>query len=165
MRQTDNTSGFTSNTGQFSRFIIVGFSNFAVSFAVFYLLYNYGRLSGLFYSMLGEAGRRLEDFVLQFGAGSLDAALANIFGYGVGIVNSFIWNRLWTFRVKHAAASQFGRFLVLNLSCLLFSSATLFVFTDWLLWPPIPVWFAAMGVVTLVNFAASKYWVFRVIDD
>ena len=160
MLQTDKSAEYLSNIKEFSRFIIVGFSNFVISFAVFYFLYNYWKLSGLFYGILGEAGRNLENLVRQFGAGSLDATLANFVGYGAGVINSFIWNKLWTFQVKYETAAQFGRFLILNISCLLFSSASLFFFTDYLLWPYLPVWFIAMGIVTLVNFAASKYWVF-----
>ena len=154
----------SGSTRQFSKFIIVGFSNFAVSFAVFYLLFNYGHLSGLFYGLLGQTGRNLEDFVLQFGAGSLDGTLANILGYSAGVVNSFTWNRLWTFRAKQEVGAQFGRFLALNLSCLLLSTASLFLFTDRLHWPSLPVWLVTMGIVTLLNFGASKYWVFRGIE-
>jgi len=163
MVRPDKSAEHSSHIRQFSRFIIVGFSNFAVSFAVFYLLYNYWQLSDLFYNLLGNAGRNLEEALLQFGARSLDATLANIVGYSAGIVNSFTWNKLWTFKVRQGTASQFSRFLALNLMCLLLSSAALFLFTDYLAWPYLPVWFVTMGIVTLVNFAASKYWVFRIV--
>ena len=165
MQQPDKPAENSSNIRQFSRFIIVGFSNFAVSFAVFYLLYNYWQLSGFFYGLLGEAGRDLEDYMLQLGAGSLDATLANIVGYGAGIINSFTWNKLWTFRARHETAVQFSRFLVLNLACLLLSSASLFLFTDYLNWPYLPVWFVAMSIVTILNFLGSRIWVFRNINN
>ena len=126
----------------------------------FYFFYNYWKLSAIFYSLLGQAGRNLENIVLQAGAASLDATLANIVGYSAGIINSFTWNKLWTFEAKKKTAKQFGRFLVLNLFCLLLSSAFLFVFTDYLGWAYLPVWFVTMGIITLVNFAVSKYWVF-----
>jgi len=165
MKQAAKPAEFSSSARQFSRFIIVGFSNFAVSFAVFFLLYNYWKLSGLFYALLGGAGRNLEEFMLQLGAGSLDATLANIVGYGAGIVNSFTWNKLWTFRAKHETAAQFSRFLALNLACLLLSSAALFLFTDYLDWPYLPVWFVAMSIVTILNFLGSRIWVFRNINN
>jgi len=160
MQQSYKSAVSSSNLKQFSKFIVVGFSNFIVSFVVFYLFYNYWKLSAIFYSLLGQAGRNLENVVLQAGAASLDATLANIVGYSAGIINSFTWNKLWTFEVKKKTAKQFGRFLVLNLFCLLLSSAFLFVFTDYLGWAYLPVWFITMGIVTLVNFAVSKYWVF-----
>ena len=164
MQQSDKSAEFSTGIKQFSKFIIVGFSNFAISFAVFYLLYKW-KLSGVFYGLFGQAGAGLEDFIRQLGATSLDATLANIFGYGAGIINSFIWNKLWTFQVKHETGAQFGRFLFLNFSCLVLSSASLFLFTDYLGFAYLPVWFITMGIVTLVNFFISKAWVFREIED
>ena len=165
MRQPEKAGDPSQTIKQFRSFLIVGLSNFAVSFAVFYLLYNYWQLSGPFYRLLGDAGRRLEELLLQFGAGSLDATLANIIGYGAGILNSFTWNKFWTFKARHETGSQFLRFMMLNVSCLLLSSASLFFFTDYLNLPYLPVWFVTMGIVTLVNFGVSKYWVFRVIEE
>jgi len=160
MRQPDKFAEFSSGIKQFSKFLVVGFSNFAISFAVFYLLYNYWKLSGIFYGLFGQPGKGLENFILQLGATSLDATLANIFGYGAGIINSFIWNKYWTFQVRHETTAQFGRFLLLNICCLILSSASLFVFTDYLGWSYLPVWFVTMGIVTLVNFGLGKFWVF-----
>jgi putative flippase GtrA len=160
MQQPDKSAEFSPGIQQFSQFIVVGFSNFAISFAVFYLLYNHWKLSGVFYGLFGQAGKGIEDFILQLGVTSLDATLANIFGYSAGTINSFIWNKFWTFQVKHQAGTQFGRFLALNLSCLILSSASLFLFTDYLRWSYLPVWFVTMAVVTIVNFMVSKYWVF-----
>ena len=160
MPQPEEPADYPAGLKQFSKFLVVGVSNFVISFAVFYLLYNYWKLSSIFYGLLGQAGKDLENLILQLGATSLDATLANIFGYGAGTINSFIWNKFWTFQVKHQAGTQFGRFLALNLSCLILSSASLFLFTDYLRWSYLPVWFVTMAVVTIVNFMVSKYWVF-----
>ncbi|KPK22459.1 MAG: hypothetical protein AMJ61_17100 [Desulfobacterales bacterium SG8_35_2] len=126
MRQSGKATAPSHNIKQFRRFLIVGLSNFAVSFTVFYLLYNYWQLSGPFYRLLGGAGRNLEDFLLQFGAGSLDATLANTIGYGAGIVNSFIWNKFWTFKARHETGQQFLRFVILNIVCLVLSKYWVF---------------------------------------
>jgi len=160
MQLSNKTADNSHDIKQFSRFLIVGFSNFAISFAVFFLLYNYWKLSPFFYGLLGQTGKGLENSILQLGASSLDATLANIVGYAAGVINSFIWNKFWTFKVKHETANQFTRFLLLNISCLLFSSLSLFVFTDYLEFPYGPVWFVTMGVITVINFMISKYWVF-----
>lgn len=106
-------------------------------------------------------GETVREAMVKLGAASLDATLANILGYGAGIANSFIWNKFWTFRAKSQTGVQFIRFLLLNLSCLLLSSASLFLFTDYLGWSYLPVWFVTMGFVTVINFMASKYWVFQ----
>ena len=159
MPQLKNSAEYSPGIKQFSKFLVVGFSNFAISFAVFYLLYKW-KLSGVFYGLFGQEGKGLEDFIRQLGATSLDATLANIFGYGAGVINSFAWNKFWTFQVKHETAAQLGRFLVLNFSCLILSSVSLFLFTDSLGWPYLPVWIITMGIVTLLNFFISKLWVF-----
>ena len=160
MQQPVTSAEFPSGFKQFSKFLVVGFSNFAISFAVFFLLYNYLKPSALFYGLLGQVGKGLEEIILQLGASSLDATLANVFGYGAGIINSFIWNKLWTFQVRHETSNQFGKFVLLNIACLVLSSASLFLFTDYLGWAYLPVWFVTMGIVTLINFGVSKFWVF-----
>lgn len=149
------------NLNQFSKFLLVGCSNFAVSFAVFFLFYNFWPLSEVFYRILGPLGSILHETLMQLGASSLDATLANILGYSAGIANSFVWNKLWTFKVKHETMVQFGRFIILNISGLIISSASLFVFTDSLEMPYIPVWFFTMAILTVINFICSKYWVFQ----
>ncbi|MBW2467031.1 MAG: GtrA family protein [Deltaproteobacteria bacterium] len=160
MLQPKKPADYSAGLKQFSKFLVVGFSNFLISFAVFYLLYNHWKLSGIFYGLFGQVGKDIEKFIREFGAASLDATLANIVGYSAGIINSFIWNKLWTFQVRHQISAQFGRFLTLNLFCLVASSASLFLFTDFLGWAYLPVWFVTMGIVTLVNFFLSKIWVF-----
>lgn len=161
MLQPYNSGIITPVIKQFSKFLVVGLSNFAISFVVFFILYKYWKLSGVFYGLFGQSGKGLEDFILQLGATSLDASLANIFGYGAGIINSFIWNKYWTFQVKHVTAAQFGRFLVLNFFCLILSSASLFLFTDFLGWSYLLVWFITMGAVTIINYIFNKFWVFE----
>lgn len=155
----------SKNINQFSKFILVGCSNFAISFAVFFLFYNYLPLSAFFNRALGILGDPFSQNLARTGTFSLDATLANIFGYSAGIANSFIWNKLWTFKAKLQTAMQLRRFLALNLFCLLLSSASLFLFTDYLNWPYLPVWFGTMAGVTLLNFGFSKYWVFRVCES
>lgn len=58
---------------QFSKFAIVGVSNTLISLAVFYLLYN------LFF---------------------VGYTAANLLSYIAGVINSFVWNKLWVFRAK-----------------------------------------------------------------
>ena len=43
----------SKNTQQFSKFIVIGCSNFLVSFAVFFLFYNYLPLSDALFNFLG----------------------------------------------------------------------------------------------------------------
>jgi putative flippase GtrA len=95
--------------------------------------------------------------------------------FGLGVTNSFLWNRHWTFRARdHASAKeQYGRFLATNvvgLSLNLVMTKLLLVVVTGHPWrvgenpPPYDVLVAsllAVPCVTLWNFAASKYWAFR----
>ena len=146
---------------QLGRFLIVGASNFALSFTVFYLLYEHWPLSELDYLARGPAASSLAALARSLGIDSADAAAANVVGYSAGIVNSFLWNRSWTFQTTDRPFGRLRRFAALNLACLVASSASLFVFTDYLGWPYQPVWLLTMTAVTAANFALSRGWVFK----
>jgi putative flippase GtrA len=44
-------------------------------------------------------------------------SVSNITGYVVGLINSFIWNRKWTFKSKTAWKRDFIRFIIAFLIC------------------------------------------------
>ncbi len=115
------------------RFALVGCTNFVVSLAVFYLSYRY----------------------LPFGA-----AVANVLAYVAGMVNSFFWNRSWTFRAEGNAAVQALRFAVVNLVSLTFGTAVIYVFVDLLGYPSLAVWIPLAAVIVLLNYFGCKHWAF-----
>lgn len=43
----------------------------------------------------------------------VDVYKANIVGYVAGLINSFIWNRKWTFRSKESVKSSLTKFLLI----------------------------------------------------
>jgi putative flippase GtrA len=54
-------------------------------------------------------------FVLTAMLGMM-TALANVISYTLGIINSFLWNRYWTFRIRHSFISvHFLKFIFVNL--------------------------------------------------
>jgi len=113
------------------RFGLVGVSNTAVDFAVFFLL--------------TAAGAK--------------AAVAQAVAYGAGVINSYIWNRRWTFQMRQKAnIGELFRFLVVNGLSLGVSLVVLLVAE-----PFEPLWFAK-GAATMagmaVNFIGSRCWVF-----
>jgi putative flippase GtrA len=44
-------------------------------------------------------------------------SISNTVGYIVGLINSFIWNRLWTFKSKNNWKHEFIRFVIAFLIC------------------------------------------------
>jgi len=146
---------------QFVKFLLVGCTNFGISFTVFHLSYKYWKLGGL---LFGGAENAQNLNIVIFGGmavTSFEAAVANVAGYVCGIINSFILNKLWTFKVHHETTRQLNRFLILNTFCLILSTTTIFVIVDILGAPHIITWIITMGFITILNFIGSKHWVFK----
>ena len=87
--------------------------------------------------------------------------LANVIGYGAGMLNSYLINRSWTFASRDRLFSmQLVRFLLVNLSALALSTLLIRLLTGFGLgdmWAKL----GATGITLVVNFLASRFWVFR----
>ncbi len=119
---------------QFLKFCAVGVGNTAIGYGVFSLLFLVFKLPLLV---------------------SYDT------GFMAAVINSYILNRLWTFREVAGKRSmgQALRFFVVTLSALVLSSVLLL-----LLEPLMPALVAAvvvMGIAVVYNYFASKLLVFR----
>jgi putative flippase GtrA len=115
------------------RFCLVGAGNTFVDFIVFFLLASFG----------------------------VSALLAQVCSYTVGVVNSYVWNRMWTFRVKRKAnIGEFFRFIVVNVLSLAVTLLLLFLCRDVGHWPLFAGKLAATLGGIAVNFAGSRFWVF-----
>ncbi len=93
-----------------------------------------------------------------FGCGSV---VSNIAGYAAGVLNSFIWNKRWTFRsdapwVKSAVrfGIAFGVCYILQLALLLSLDRSLNI-------DPYYNQLIAMVFYTAINFLANKYYTFK----
>lgn len=125
------------NKEQFIRFLLVGFSNFAVSFLAFYY----------FLSM----PERLRPSVF----------VAQLLSYSIGTAWSFFWNRKFTFRSSNRPLGEATRFVVLQCSLAVASAAiieTVLLAFDIL---PIIAWILVMTGITIANYFLSRHWAFR----
>jgi putative flippase GtrA len=127
------------------RFALVGVSNFFVSLAVFYLCYRL-LFAGDVPAMRGDAPG--------------PAAVANVVAYIAGMVNSFLWNRSWTFRARGKVMPQAVRFAVVNLASLTLGTAAMYIFVDRHGFPELAVFMPLAVVITLLNYYGSKLWAF-----
>ncbi|PKM76651.1 MAG: hypothetical protein CVU90_11215 [Firmicutes bacterium HGW-Firmicutes-15] len=118
---------------QFLSFCLVGLGNTAVDFTVFFLL----NLAGVPY------------------------LFAQMISYSSGIVNSFILNRKWTFRLTYNTnVIEVAKFIIVNGLSLLVSSCLIYILHDI---NQMNLWIAkiaATGVGIAVNFIGSRLWVF-----
>lgn len=123
--------------GQFARFLLVGCSNFVVSFLVFHLL------------------------ILLSPRFDLSIFIAQLLSYSAGTLWSFIWNRRFTFRSTASPYRQAVRFIVLQGSFALITAFSIDAAVVSLGLPPTAAWFLVMFVVTIANYMLSRSWAFR----
>ena len=122
----------------FARFVVVGCANFVVSFAAFYASYQY--------LPLDETGGR--------------GAVANVLAYCAGLVNSFVLNRLWTFRAEGRVAVHALKFGLLNAATLVGSTAIVLLLVDRAGLPALGVWLPLTLVILTVHYLGMKHWAF-----
>jgi putative flippase GtrA len=119
---------------QGARFVAVGFLNAVIGLGLFFLLYNLLRV---------------------------DYVLANAIGYGCGLVNSFVWNKRWTFKSSKNPGREIAFFLLffavsygLNVSSVVFCVRKLGL-------DPNIAQFCGIAVYTSTNFFGNKCVTFR----
>ncbi len=155
---------------QFFKFAIVGGSSTVIDVGLHWLL--------LFVVMVG--GRPLgavfgawlvEQFPQAFGyvKQASDAAVPvfKVLTAGVAILNSFYWNRLWTFRIRDKARRlvQLHRFITWSVLGMLLNTAIVTMLNNVIAGNPKRSWAIATIVATVVvaffNFAGQRWWVFK----
>jgi len=119
---------------QFFKFAIVGISNTLLTAGTIWVM-----LKGLGYS----------DY------------LANIIGYVVGLTNSFVWNRKWTFESKTKVSDTIYKFIGTFAICYLFQLANLYSLLHYTQIDPYSSQLLSIGVYTILNFVLNKYYTFK----
>lgn len=116
------------------RFCLVGTGNTLVDFGVFFLLTT----SGIPY------------------------LVSQVCSYTAGMLNSFILNRNWTFKVKKKTSIQeVIRFLFINITASAIAFVLLFIFEELVKYSLFESKLIATAGGMIVNFFGSKFWVFQ----
>jgi putative flippase GtrA len=117
------------------RFVIVGGINTLITLGIFYFLYNLMQINYL---------------------------IASIVGYGIGIISSYIWNKLWTFESKSTAIGfEFSKFATLSLTGLVLNALMMAVFVKAFGIMPLVAQLITIALIFILNFLGSSYWVFK----
>lgn len=116
------------------KFGVVGLMNTAVDAAVFLILTTAG----------------------------VPALAAQAVSYGCGVLNSYWWNGRWTFRDvdRRGSGSEMVRFIIINLLVLAGSTFLMYLLNSVLGWS---LWISKTATTMagmLINYMASRYWVF-----
>lgn len=120
---------------QLGKFSLVGVANTAIDFGMFMLLH--GRM-GFAYPA------------------------SQVISYSLGMTNSYLWNKFWTFRSrKPIHLFEVVRFVLVNLASLAVALVLLALFRGGRQWGPAESKAIATLGSLLVNFLGNKLWVFR----
>ncbi len=87
--------------------------------------------------------------------------LANIIGYVVGLTNSFIWNRKWTFESKLNVRSTILKFIIIFAISYLFQLGALYLLLHF---TPIDSYICQLISIvayTISSFFLNKYYTFK----
>lgn len=86
--------------------------------------------------------------------------LAQICSYSAGIINSYVWNRNWTFRVKRKAdGKEIVRFLMINIAASGITFLLLYLFQKGGCSLLVSKLAATIGGM-MMNFIGNRIWVF-----
>lgn len=97
--------------------------------------------------------------------------LFNIASFTAAVINSYIWNKYWTFkkREKGDAAQEFSKFLFVSIIGAVINSGIVFSITTYIdplfnlssgLWVNVAK-ILATGVALVWNFVGYKFWAFK----
>ena len=87
--------------------------------------------------------------------------ISNIVGYIVGLVNSFIWNRKWTFGSKTKVKDTLLKFIVTFAISYLFQLGNLYLLLHFTHIDPYLCQLLSIGVYTSINFVLNKFYTFK----
>ena len=92
---------------------------------------------------------------------STHQTLAKCTSYGAGILNSFYWNKSWTFKSDAGAATTFTPFALANLTALTINAGVMHICLKAFGLHEIPSLVLATGSTFLWNFTISKVLIFN----
>lgn len=109
-------------------------------------------------------------------ASSFAVSFSNIVGYILGLLNSFIWNRSWTFKSQKSWKSDFFKFIIVFLICYIPQLLLVMILNRYANIPSVDFVLSGhaytvtsayicqlIGIVfyTVLNFLSNKYYTFK----
>ena len=88
-------------------------------------------------------------------------ALAKAISYGAGVINSYAWNRTWTFKSEASVFVTLAPFVLTGLVGAAISSAVMRLGLELLLLPEAAAFILATAATFAWNFMINKFVVFR----
>jgi len=130
----DKPNSILKTTQQFIKYGIVGVINTLITLSVIFLLMN--------------------GFDVNY-------LISNIVGYMLGFINSFILNKLWTFKSKGKLKNELFLFIIAFLVCYGAQLLFLIFLIEGLDFSAEISQIIAMAFYTILNFLGNKYFTFK----
>ncbi len=106
-------------------------------------------------------------FLLWAPTNQIILVLGSTMAYAAGDINSYWWNRSWTFRAGKASWRQFARFAAVSMVCMAINAAILWGAGGWLITLFLPSWLLgnapqiSMALSGGLGYLAVRLWVFK----
>ena len=132
LTETPMSSAFHIAAKQFMRYVFVGLVSNAFLFGIYSLLTGYGMGPKLAMSLL----------------------------YFLGVIQTFVFNKHWTFRFNGSATPALKRYAMAYALGYLINFSALILLVDEMGLSPLWVQGMLIVVIALVLFLAQRYWIF-----
>lgn len=96
-------------------------------------------------------------FILSF---FLNYLVALVVAHFIGVTNSYLWNKYWTFQVKKFRPTELIKFNIVYLFALGANILILYIAVELLAVNPRLGQLAVLPLVTLLSYFGHKYWSF-----
>jgi putative flippase GtrA len=117
------------------------------------------------FALVGASGYVVNLTVFAVAVHALDTGhrLAAVLAFLVAVSNNFVWNRRWTFAVRHGRVHrQAMRFLVVSTAGLVLNIALLELMVSAVGLAEVPAQAIAVALVMPLNFVGNRLWTFSV---
>jgi len=116
----------------FIRFVIVGVSNTALGYAIFWFAHR-----------------------------TLPAFSSQVVSYLLSMLWSYYWNRRWTFKSSSNVTGEAVKFFSSQIAFMFLSASSLGFLVDHLHENASLSWLFTVAVITVLNFVVSRFWSFK----
>jgi putative flippase GtrA len=91
----------------------------------------------------------------------LNYLIALVIAHFIGVTNSYLWNKYWTFQVKEFRLVEFVKFNIVYLFALGANMLILYIAVERLTLDPRLGQLIVLPLVTLLSYFGHKYWSFH----
>jgi len=101
-------------------------------------------------------------YFLCFKVFDLSYGISLVISHVIGVINSFFWNRTWTFNLKKSNKYMILKFIITYSITFLINYFLLILFIEIFGMNPLIAQVISTVLNTVVSFIGQKYWTFKV---